>query len=75
MTDRVNMLHVVLERDTRIDDCEPLIAAIMQLRGVLSVTARVAKPEDHLAQTRAKRLLADTLWNALESAFSGTAKQ
>ena len=42
MTDRYSSLTVVLERDIRDDDAEPLIAAIRQLRGVLRVVPKVA---------------------------------
>ena len=37
MTDRVSYLTIALEADTRTDDVEALVAAISQLRGVLSV--------------------------------------
>ena len=42
MTDRYNALTVVMEKDMRDDDAEALIAAIRQLRGVLSVSGNVA---------------------------------
>ena len=61
MTDRYHTLTVVLERDTRDDDAEPLLAAIRQIRGVLSVTGSVVSPESHMAQERARRELGDKL--------------
>jgi hypothetical protein len=38
MTDRVNTLTVVLERPIRTDDVQSIVDAILQIRGVLSVT-------------------------------------
>ena len=43
MTDRYDAFTVVLERNIRTDDAEPVLAAIRQLRGVLDVI-----PEDRL---------------------------
>ena len=65
MTDRYNTLTVVLEKDMRDDDAEVLIAAIRQLRGILSVRGNVADPSDYMAQERAKRELGDKLWQVL----------
>lgn len=65
MTDRYHTLTVVLERDTRDDDAEPLIAAIRQMRGVLSVTGVVVSPEAHMAQERARRELGEKLMAVL----------
>lgn len=42
MTDRINSLTVVLERDIREDDIAPLMAAIESHRGVLQVLPHVA---------------------------------
>lgn len=61
MTDRLNALTVVLDRDIRVDDAEPLIAAIRQLRGVLSVELHVSDLEDSIAQTRVRRELGEKL--------------
>ena len=41
MTDRYNALIVVLEGNVRDDDAEPLLAAIRQLCGVLSVSGLI----------------------------------
>lgn len=54
MTDRVNQLVVVLEEDIRVDDVEPLLNAIRQLRGVISVEANVVGTADYAASVRAK---------------------
>jgi hypothetical protein len=62
MTDRIHSLTIVLERDIRIDDAQATIAAIGQIKGVLSVTPNVASIEDHIAFERARRELADKIW-------------
>ena len=62
MTDRLNALVVVLEVDMRDDDAQPLIDAIKQLRGVLSVTGNVSDLTSTVAETRAKRELYDKVW-------------
>lgn len=54
MSDRINYLTVTLAKDTRDDDCEPLINAIRMLKGVLDVTPNVASVADHCAVLRAK---------------------
>jgi len=61
MTDRYHTLTVVLERDTRTDDAEALIAAIQQMRGVLKVSGVVSDMESHMAQQRARRELGEKL--------------
>lgn len=66
MSDRINALTVILEKDIRDDDCEQLIAAISQLRGVLEVKARVANTQDVIAYNRARHVLQKRLWDALE---------
>ena len=66
MTDRYHTLTVVLERDTRTDDAEALIAAIGQMRGVLKVSGVVADPAAYMAKERARRELGEKLWAVLE---------
>ena len=65
MTDRYNALTVVLEKDIRDDDAKALLAAIRQLRGVLSVSGNVADLGDHIAQERVRHDLSEKLWNVL----------
>ena len=65
MTDRINSLAVVLESDMRADDAEELMSAIRQLRGVISVSGNVSDVASHIAQERARRELADKLWDVL----------
>lgn len=67
MTDRINGFWVALERDTRIDDAEPLLAAVRQLRGVIGVDPHVVTPEDYFARTRVHCEISKALWDALEA--------
>ena len=54
MTDRYNAVTVVLDRDIREDDATGLLAAIAQLRGVLSVTPHVVDVESLVAEERVR---------------------
>lgn len=65
MTDRVNALTVVLDRDIRVDDVEAIANAIRQLRHVADVVQNVASMSDHIAETRAKMDLEKKLWAVL----------
>lgn len=65
MTDRVNSLIVVLAEDERIDDIQPLIMAIKQLRGVLDVAPKVVNAESYCAEQRVRHQLVEKLWSAL----------
>lgn len=67
MTDRINAITVVLDKDVRIDDAEGLLTAIRQLRGVLSAEPHVSDVRDHMAQERARNELREKLWDALHS--------
>lgn len=57
MTDRYHSFTVVLVNDTRDDDAEATIAAIKQLRGVLTVSGNVSDVAFIVAETRARREL------------------
>lgn len=65
MTNRFNILTVVLEREIREDDAEHLINAISMLKGVLKVKGNVSSPEDWMAQAKAKNELINKLWKVL----------
>ena len=67
MTDRYNTLTVVLEKDVSDDDIEPLISAIEQFRGVISVTGNVANAGLYAAQERAKHELRNQIIEVLTS--------
>ncbi len=66
MTDRINAITVVLEKDFRDDDCESILTALRMTKGVLSVTPNVANESDHIAELRARQKLheqlSDVLW-------------
>lgn len=65
MTDRYNALIVVLEQDMRDDDAEALLSAIMQLRGVQSVTGNVVDIGSHTSDERARHDLGKKLLHVL----------
>jgi hypothetical protein len=66
MTDRLSGVFVTFERDIREDDARPIVEAIRQLRGVLSVTAHVSDVTLHVAEMRARRELGEKLWRVLD---------
>lgn len=57
MTDRYNALTVVLDKDTRSDDCEPLISAMRMLSGVCDVEPHVRSIAAATAGLRIRREL------------------
>jgi hypothetical protein len=65
MSDRYNYLTVILEQDLKDEDAEPLIEAIKQFRGVLSVTPNVSDMTALLAEERVRNELAGKLWRVL----------
>lgn len=65
MTDRIHSLTVVLERDIREDDVQPIIDAIGMCRGVLRVKTLVADPTSYMAISRARMALIEKLHDAL----------
>jgi hypothetical protein len=65
MTDRVHSLTVVLDGDIRIDDLQPLIAAIRQMRNVAYVETHVSDVASLMAEVRAKQELQSKLFEAL----------
>ena len=65
MTDRFYTLTVVLEKDTRDDDCEKIINAIQMVKGVLKVKGNVASPDTWFSEERARHELVMKLWDVL----------
>jgi hypothetical protein len=65
VTDRHNGYYVVLENDIRSDDAEATIAAIKQIKGVLSVTPNVASFDEHIAEMRVRTELGDKIMRLL----------
>ena len=66
MADRVKALTVVLDRDIRIDDVEPLMAAISCMKGVRKVTPEVSDVSAHVAETRARQRVLGKLYVLIE---------
>ena len=66
MTDRINTITVVLEKEIREDDCESILNAIRMIKGVLSVSANVADPSDYLAIRRARHELMKKIYEVFE---------
>jgi hypothetical protein len=73
MSDRINTITVVLENETRADDCEAILAAIRMVKGVIAVTPNVADPTDYMAQERARRELGQKIWEVLYPKFANAA--
>jgi hypothetical protein len=61
MTDRIRSLTVALTTDLREDDVLPLVDAIRQLRGVLSVTTTAVTPNDWTTEQRVRLHVLDAL--------------
>ncbi len=66
MTDRHSGYVVVLERDMREDDAAATLAAIQQIKGVLTVEPVVASGMDQINHLRAKREMQDKIFEALD---------
>lgn len=67
MTDRLTGFIVTFDVPVRSDDAEALRAAILQMKGVISVAPVVADAEAHMAYARARNDLASRLWQALRA--------
>ena len=65
MSDRINTITVVLEKEIRDDDCETILNAIRMIRGVLEATPNVADPGEYMAVERARHDLGQKLWEVL----------
>jgi hypothetical protein len=65
MTDRVNALIVVLQED--LEDAEPLLQAIGQLRGVASAKPYVANADAFIAEERARIKLTQVLLGTIKN--------
>lgn len=65
MTDRLAGVIVTFEHDIRDDDAEPIITALNQIKGVLTVTPVVADLDLHMAETRARHKLGEEIWKVL----------
>jgi len=65
MTDRFYALTVLLEKDIRSDDAEPLIEAIKMIKCVQDVKPHISDAETWMAEERARRELGEKIWNVL----------
>ena len=65
MSDRYNSLIVILEKDLKDEDAEPLMEAIKQFRGVLSVRPNVSDINSLMAEKRVRQELGEKLWRVL----------
>lgn len=61
MTDRLNGVWVAFEGNIRVDDAEPIIQAIKQIRGVVAVEPHVADSSSWIADERARSELGQKL--------------
>lgn len=61
MTDRFYALTVVLEKDIRDDDAEPILNAIRMIKGVRDVKGNVSNPSTWMAEERARMDLGQKL--------------
>ena len=65
MSEQINTITVVLEKETRDDDCESILTAIRMVKGVLSAEPNIADSLDYMAEERAKRELGAKLWEII----------
>ena len=65
MTDRYYALTVILEKDFRDDDAEPILNAIRMIKGVQDVKGLVSNPETYMAEERARVELGKKLLNVV----------
>ena len=65
MTTRYSALTVILDRDIREDDAEPLMAAIRMLKGVIRVEGYVADLDERIAECRIKSELRQQIYELL----------
>ncbi len=71
MTDRIDALTVVLERDTRDDDVEALVNAIKQMRNVADVALNVADVTSYSARARVQSELGPAFFQVLHMLLYG----
>ncbi len=66
MADRYSGVVVTFERDIRDEDADPILAAIRQLRGVITVKPLKGNAELHIAQERIRHEMFQKLLKVLE---------
>ena len=65
MSDRINTITVVLEKETRDDDCEAILTALRMTKGVRRATPNVTDAGEYMAVERARHELGQKLWEVL----------
>ena len=65
MTDRINSITVVLNKDLREEDAQPIIDAILQFKGVCAAEGNVTDPNAYIAESRAFNAIHENLMAAL----------
>jgi hypothetical protein len=65
MTDRIKAITVVLADNMREDDANETMAAIQQLRHVVSVDAHIADVNHHSAKMQVRAEMQDRVWKAI----------
>ena len=66
MTDRIYAFHIMLNREYREDDAQPIIDAVMMIKGVKSITTQTVTPELWVAETRAKQDMLNKVIKTIE---------
>lgn len=66
MTNRLKGFVVTLEDNLREDDAKPIMEAIEQLRGVVSVTPSVDNFDDRMNREKIRAELTKKIWEALK---------
>lgn len=66
MTDRIKGFYVVLDDIMRTDDAEPLIEAVLMLKGVLDVKVSISNSDDWMIRSQVKSELRQKLIEILE---------
>ncbi len=62
MTDRIKGLTVVLEDNIREDDAQPIIDAILQIRGVISVSKHITDFDHHTAKMQVRHEIREKIF-------------
>ncbi len=65
MSDRINTITVVLQKDVRDDDCEHICNALAMVKGVLSVKPHVADSDSYMAEARANAKYVERILKAI----------
>lgn len=69
MTDRLKGVWVAFDEDIRVDDAEPILQAIRQIRHVEAVNGQVSSPDDWMARMRLRAELRTKFFDAWQAMF------